>query len=305
MILNLSKRILFPLLLVFLLASANHTIAQEKRLKVVCSTTQVTDFVRNVVGDRCEVIGILREGVDPHLYEVKPADASLVASADICFKNGWNLEGKDWIGTLAKNSGKKCVSCVEGVEPRMLEEDGKKVQDPHAWFSPGNAVVYVRNIAKAMIEVDPEGKYEYEARASLYIRELQTLDGWIKSQVNLIPANKRTLVTNHDAFGYFCRRYGFKNVAPASWSTGEEVGAATTKQLRDSVIEAIRKEGVKAIFIETSVDPRVVQQIAKESGAKISGNLYADAMGAKGTAGESYIGMMRENVLQIVGGLKE
>jgi manganese/iron transport system substrate-binding protein len=232
-----------------------------------------------------------------------PADAILALQADICLENGLHLEGKNWMGTLAKDAGKPVVTCAEGVQPIQLEAGGEKISDPHAWFSPRNAAIYVNNIVRAMIRLDPKGKYNYTARAKLYLQQLRVLDSWIREQFNIIPPKQRILVTSHDAFNYFAREYGFKNTAPVGWSTGSELGAGMTPERRKVVINSIRSFGVKAVFVETSVNPKLVREVAREAGVKVGGELYSDSMGEEGSAGETYIGMMRENVLTIIKGL--
>ncbi|MCC6738179.1 MAG: zinc ABC transporter substrate-binding protein [Planctomycetia bacterium] len=293
------------LLSLALLALAVPAAAEETRRPViVCSTTQIADFARQVAGDRCVVKCILAPGADPHTYQPTPGDAEIVATADLCLENGLHLEGKNWMATLAKDRGKPIATCTEGIAPLELESDGEKVRDPHAWFSPVNAARYVNNITAALSKLDAAGKGEYEARAKLYLQQLRTLDAWIKEQFNAILPEKRILVTSHDAFNYFCRDYGFRSAAPVGWSTGSEVGAGMTPERRKSVIESIRSFGVKAVFVETSVNPKMVQELAREAGVAVGGELYSDSMGGPGTAGETYIGMMRENVLTIVKALR-
>lgn len=299
---------LLGFLLVFALGVlATPLAAQEKPTEkkiVVCSTTQVADFARQVVGEHWEVKCILAPGQDPHLYPVTSKDARLIASADLCLENGWHLEGKDWMRTLASDAGKDIVTCTRGIKPYELEEKGNTFHDPHAWFTPKNATVYVRNILYAVSKKDPSHKKEYEARAELYLEQLRALHIWTVRQVSAIPANRRILVTSHDAFNYFCREYGFDAKAPAGWSTGAEIGGGITTDRKRETIESIRRFGVKAIFIETSVRPTLIEEIAKEAGVKVGGKLYSDSMGMKGTLGETYLGMMRENVLTIVQALK-
>jgi manganese/iron transport system substrate-binding protein len=293
------------------LAIASPALSQDApRPKIiVCSTTQVADFARQIVGDRCVVKCVLDPGADPHLFRPTANDVRLVATADLCFQNGWHLEGHDWMKSLATDAGKPLVTCVEGIQPIILKEKGKdgkenEVSDPHAWFSPQNAAIYVRNILNGVSQLQPAHKAEFEARAQLLLDELRTLDLWVKRQVSAIPPNQRVLVTSHDAFHYFCQAYNFKSAAPAGWSTGEEVGAGVTADSRRETVASIRKHGVKAIFVETSVNAKLIEEIAAEAGVKVGGKLYSDSMGPPGSAGETYVGMMRENVITIVQGLK-
>jgi len=273
-------------------------------LVIVCSTTQVADFVRQVVGDRMTVHCVLAPGQDPHLYERKPGDLKLVGSADLCFENGWHLEGNDWMRQLAQQAGVTLVTCTKGCDPLEMEEGGTQVRDPHAWFSPLNAAIYVRNIRDAVSRLDPAHADQYAARAALYLDQLRTLHSWIQRQVNQIPPDRRVLVTSHDAFNYFCSTYGFQSATPSGWSTGSEVGAGLSPFRRKNTVDSIRRHRVKAIFVETSVNPTAVREIAREAGVVIGGELYSDSMGPPGSAGETYLGMMRENVITIVHSLK-
>ena len=273
-----------------------------KKLVVVCSTTQVADFTRQIVGDRWEVICVLAPGEDPHTYEVGNDDLLSVKRADLCIENGWNLEGHAWMSNLAKTAGKPIVTCVEGVEPLKIEADEESVKDPHAWFDTKNAMIYVTNIRNAVSRIDPENADEYKARGKLYMIQLRALNHWIAEQVNAIPKARRILVTHHDAFGYFSQAFGFQAISPVGWTTGELTGVAIDQ--RQNIVTKIRELGVKSIFVETSINRELLDGIAKETGISIGGQLYSDAMGGAGSAGETYIGMMRENVLTIVKHLK-
>jgi manganese/iron transport system substrate-binding protein len=247
---------------------------------------------------------VLAAGQDPHLYRIRPQDAKLVAGADICFDNGLHLEGKDWMRALAEEASKPIVSCTDGIQPLTLEANGQSYHDPHAWFSPKNAAVYVKNIVAELSQRDPAHRHEYEARAKLYLDQLRVLQVWIEQQVSEIPPHQRILVTSHDAFQYFCHAFGFKSQAPTGWSTDQEIGGGATSERIRETANAIRSQGVKAIFIETSVNPKIIEEIALEAGVKVGGKLYSDSMGGAGTGGETYLGMMRENVLTIVEALK-
>jgi len=170
--------------------------------------------------------------------------------------------------------------------------------------------LYVNNIVKGLIAFDPGGKEDYEARATLFLQQLRVLDSWIKQQVNRIPTQRRILVTTHDAFNYFCTEFKFNannnflSIAPVGWSTGAEVGGGMTPERRRMVVQSIKESGAPALFVETTINPKQIREIAKETGVKIGGELYSDSMGPEGSAGETYIGMMRENVILIVNALK-
>ena len=291
------------------ISAAPEEIPLQKKLVLVCSTTQIGDFAQEVVGDRCVVKTILAPGADPHTYMPTPQDVKMVMGADLCLQNGLHLEGKNWMATLARDAGKPLVTCADGIKPIELEAEGEKISDPHTWFSPRNAAVYINNIVRALSRIDPQGKREYQARAKLYLQQLRVLDSWIREQVNQIEPSRRILVTSHDAFNYFCREYKFNgdhnylSLAPVGWSTGSEVGAGMTPKRRKKVINSIRDYGAKAVFVETSVNPKLIREIAREAGVAVGGALYSDSMGEEGTAGETYIGMMRENVLTILSAL--
>ncbi|WP_136796316.1 MULTISPECIES: metal ABC transporter solute-binding protein, Zn/Mn family [Desulfosediminicola] len=307
-------RIILVLSACFLLLSAVGNVGAMEAgtpFKVVASTTQIADFARQIVGDRGEVLSVLAPGADPHTYQPTPADVQLVLAADLCLENGIHLEGKSWMATLAKDAGKPLVTTTEGLAPLSIDQGGESIMDPHAWFSPKNVALYVNNITRAMMKFDPENSSEYQARAKLYLQQLRVLDGWVREQVNRIPPERRILVTTHDAFNYFCREYKFNpnndflSIAPVGWSTGAEVGAGITPERRRMVVQSIKDSGAPAIFVETTINPKQIREIASETGVKIGGALYSDSMGPEGSAGETYIGMMRENVLLIVNALSQ
>jgi manganese/iron transport system substrate-binding protein len=306
----MKRTILHFLLVAGLFLAASAAVAADRKPLVVASTTQIADFARQVAGDDAVVKSILAPGADPHTYQVTPDDVQIVLAADLCLENGLHLEGKNWMATLAKDAGKPLVTATVGVQPLTIDAQGQSVVDPHAWFSPRNAAIYVNNITRALIGLIPAKKTEFEARAKLYLQQLRILDAWIREQVDQVPAPKRILVTTHDAFNYFCREYRFNagndylSIAPVGWSTGAEVGAGMTPERHRRVVESIRESGAPAIFVETSINPKQIREIARETGVRIGGELYSDSMGPAGTAGETYLGMMRENVLLVIGALR-
>ncbi len=303
-----------PILAVFILlltitAPPAAATANTELPVIVASTTQIADFARQIGGDQVVVKSILAPGADPHTYLPTPNDVEIVLGADLCLENGLHLEGKSWMATLARDAGKPLVTATDGIQPLLLEDSEEKISDPHAWLVPRNAAVYVNNIADALIRLSPDNREFFDARAELYLHQLRVLDAWIRQQVSLIPPPRRVLVTTHDAFNYFCREYRFNpkndflSIAPVGWSTGGEVGAGITPERRRRVIDSIRQSGTRALFVETTVNPKQVREIARETGIVIGGELYSDSMGPAGSAGETYIGMMRENVLMIVNAL--
>ncbi|TVR43710.1 MAG: ABC transporter substrate-binding protein [Planctomycetota bacterium] len=277
----------------------------EGKPLIVVSTTQIADFTRQVVGNRFAVHGILAPGADPHTYQPTPGDARRVARAALVIENGLFLEGSNWMTILANDAGRPLLTATQGVRLLELPEDAEEEHpyDPHAWFDPANAAVYVRNITRAVSELMPEHAGEFRARSTLYLAQLRALDGWIREQLAVLPEDRRLLVTSHDAFEYFARAYNLRTSAPVGWSTGSELGAGLTPARRREVVAAIAESGVPAIFVETSVNPAVIRQIAEEAGVRVADPLYSDSMGAPGSPGDTYIGMMRENVLTIIAAL--
>lgn len=293
------------LLLSCTFASAGETNPTPKKV-IVASTTQIADMARNIAGESAVIRCILAPGADPHTYSPTPKDIDMVVSADLCLENGLHLEGKNWMATLARDAGKPIATCTEGLPPIEIPGQGATIPDPHAWFSIPNVAMYVHNIVKALTSLDPENKTAYAHRARLYLQQLRVLDGWIRETVSTIPPQRRVLVTTHDAFNYFCHEYRFNpdhrylSIAPVGWSTGGEVGAGMTPERRKEVVDSIKNSGAAAIFVETTISPKLIREIARETGVDLGGSLYSDSMGDAGSAGETYIGMMRENILTIV-----
>lgn len=299
--------LLFFLCSCFFLFNADSVRAQEEKKTILCSTTQIADFARQIVGDRCIVKCVLSAGEDPHTYVPGANDLKDCATADLCLRNGWNLEGNSWMKRIADGNNKKLVTCIEGVEALEFEEHGAEagvfIKDPHAWLKPGNALIYINNIRDAVCELEPQHAKEFRMRADMYRLQLLALDRWVKQNLSRVKKNRRVLISHHDAFGYFCDAYGFTAESPVGWTTGELTELSLED--RQSLVKRIRERGVPTIFVETSTNDDLLTGIAKDAGIKIGEPLYSDAMGPRDSAAETYIGMMRENVLRIIAGLAE
>ena len=264
---------------------------------VVASFSILADFVRQVGGERVAVTALVGANGDAHVYQPSPADAKRLASARLVVVNGLGFEG--WIPRLAKASGTKAevVTASIGVRPLEMEEDGHgpghgHVADPHAWQDVANARRYVEVIRDALGKADPEGAQAYAANATAYIAQLDRLDAEVRDAAARIPAQRKRVITTHDAFGYFAAAYGFQFIAPQGVSTEAEASARDVA----GIIRQIRSEKIPAVFLENVSDPRLMERITRETGAKIGARLYSDALsGQDGPAG-TYIDMMRNNL---------
>ncbi|AZO80014.1 MULTISPECIES: metal ABC transporter substrate-binding protein [unclassified Bosea (in: a-proteobacteria)] len=272
-------------------------LAQEK-LPVVASFSILGDFVREIGGDRVAVTALVGPDGDAHVYSPTPADAKTVAGAKLVVVNGLKFEG--WLTRLIKSSGTKATiaTATTGITPQKTADDhghGHGGEDPHAWQSVANAKIYVGNVRDALIAADPAGKSTYEANTAAYLAKLDALDAEIKAAVARIPADRRKAITSHDAFGYFVKAYGIAFIAPQGVSTEAEASAKDVAR----IIRQIKAEKVPAVFLENITNPRLAEQIAKESGAKIGGRLYSDALSAADGPAGTYIAMMKHNISQI------
>lgn len=301
-----------------------------KELKVVATFSIIGDFARQVGGDRIALTTLVPAGGDAHVYEPRPADAAAIGRADVVLANGLHFEG--FLQRLIDASASKAqvATLTDGVQVlRNTEEaehdhdhdhdhgkgahDGHEdhdahaghghegghhhhgPNDPHAWQSIANAQVYVKNIADAFCKADQEGCATYRANAESYTKTLQALDAEVKADVAQIPADKRTIITSHDAFGYYAKTYGFTFLAPQGISTDSEASAADVAKL----VKQIKDEKAAALFTENISNPRLIQQIANETGLKQGGELYSDALSKAGGPATTYVDMMRHNTVTI------
>jgi zinc/manganese transport system substrate-binding protein len=271
--------------------------AQEK-LKVVATFSILADFVKNVGGDRVAVTALVGPNGDAHVYQPSPGDAKTLAAAQVVFTNGLGFEG--WINRLVKASGTKApmIVATKGVKPRKAAGDhghSHDDADPHAWQSVANAKLYVANIRDALTASDPAGKASYETNASAYLARLDALDAEVKAAIDKIPSDRRRIITTHDAFGYFAAAYGVTFVAPQGVSTEAEVSAKDVAR----IITQIKKQKIPAVFLENVTDKRLLERIGAESGARLGGTLYSDALTDEKGPAPTYLDMMRHNVKQL------
>ena len=285
----------FALAAVLLISTHLSPARAQDKLNVVATFSILADLVKNVGGDRVEVKSLVGPNGDAHVYQPTPNDAKTVSDAKLVFVNGLGFEG--WMARLVKASGTKAamVTATKGVKPRKMDEGGHVEADPHAWQSVPNAKVYVTNIYDALAAADPAGKATYAANASAYLAKLDALDVQVRAAVAAIPADRRKIITTHDAFGYFGAAYGVAFIAPQGVSTESEVSARDVAK----IITQIKKQKIPAVFLENVTDERLLKRIADESGARVGGTLYSDALTDEKGVAPTYLDMMRHNVKQL------
>ncbi len=270
-------------------------LSATEKPKLVATASMISDIAQNIVGDKFEVTTIVPIGKDPHTYEPTPGDATTVAYADVIFKNDLTFEG--WLLKLIENSGTKAnvVKVTEGVE--VIESlTYSNSADPHAWMNASNGIIYAENITKAMVEYDVVNKDFYEKNFEAYRKKLQELDQYIQEQIKTIPEQQRILITSHDAFQYYGRKYGIRLESILGTSTDAQ--AQTSDYTK--VDKVIRESGVPAVFIESTVNPKMLQQLASSNDITIGGSLYSDSIGNKDSDAPSYLAMLKYNTDVIV-----
>lgn len=284
-----------------LCAGTTLSLAADK-LPVMASFSILGDLVQVVGGDRVAVTTLVGADEDAHVFEPKPADAKNLLLTKLLVTNGLGFE--PWTQKLVKSAGYKGQSVVasQGIKARTMPgEKGKAETDPHAWQDPTNIVVYVRNIAAALAKIDPAGASTYQANSEAYVKELEALDADSKTAFAAIAADKRKVITSHDAFGYFGAHYGIKFLAPQGMSTEAEPSAKEVAKL----IRQIQKEKIKAVFVENMSNPKLLAQLSKDAGVTIGPALYVDALSKAGGPAGSYLKLMRHNVTQLLAGMKQ
>ena len=268
----------------------------QDRPRAVATFSILGDFARNVGGERVELATLVGPNGDVHVFAPTPGDVKTIAAADIVFVNGLGLEG--WIDRLIAASATRALVVVasRGITPRSgTRAQDRGASDPHAWQSVANAKLYVGNIRDGLIAIDAAEKKIFEANANTYLAKLDALDGEIRAAIEAIPSARRKVITAHSAFGYFGDAYGIEFIAPEGLSTEAEPSARDIAKL----IEQIRRETVPALFLENVADSRLLQRIGAETGVRIGGRLYSDALSPPDGPAASYIEMMRSNLREL------
>ena len=270
----------------------------SEKLKVITTTTIISDITMQIAGDLVSVESLVPIGGDPHLYEPIPQDAIKIVKANLILMNGLTLEG--WLNEFIENSGTKAtiVNTTTGVDAIVSSEYANS-PDPHAWMDAANGIIYAENIKNALVALDTENATTYESNFEAFKTRIEALDIQLKELITSIPEDKRVLVTSHDAFKYYGRKYGLQLESILGTSTDAQ---AQTQDI-NRLYKVIKASGIPAIFIESTINPQTLIQIAKDTKVKIGGKLYADSLGdPKGDAG-TYEKMLLTNTQTIVNGL--
>ena len=288
-------------LTLFCLLFVTHTLS-AKPVSVVASFSILEDWITEVGGAHVTVKSLVPAGSDAHMFEPRPADVRLVASADLVIVNGLGFES--WLDRLvsAGGSADKLVVASTGVRtiPEVLTTAAPmRVVDPHAWHDVGNAIVYVTNIARALCRVDPEQCPDYQQNAARYQSVLRSLDAEIRKNLSQLGTSAYTMVTSHDSYAYFARAYNLRLLSVVGLSTEARASARDVARL----VDQIRASSAIAIFLESTSDPRLIEQIARETGARQGGELFADALSSPDGAAPTYIALIRHNARTVMAAL--
>ncbi len=295
----------FRLLVLLSVASVMAAPVAAQPVPVVTSFSILADLVKVIGGSHVEVTSLVGPNADAHMFDPTPADAKRLANAKLVVINGLGFEG--WMDRLIKSSGYRGSVIVASRGVKTIHEAAghghqhghSHAADPHAWQNPLNVKQYVQNIRIALAAAKPAAAQEFEQRAQAYSRDLDALDQSIRERLKPIPVAQRRIVTSHDAFGYFAAAYNVKFYPLQGLSTGSEPSAADVVR----IIDQIKKNKVSAIFVENISDARVLERITKESGARIGGTLYADALSEPGTAVDTYLKLIEHNAATVIKGL--
>ena len=289
----------YSVLLLCWVYSHHLAIGQESKPKVVATASMIADMINVIGGDHLELECIVPIGGDPHLYDATPADAQLVNKADLIFKNGLTFEG--WLNELIENAGSsaKVITVTDGIQA-IESLQYANATDPHAWMDVSLGLQYIKNIKDALLAFDPEHADEFQANYDTYYEDMKALDAYIEKEINSIPEAQRILITSHDAFQYYGRRYGIQLESVLGTSTDADVQTADIIRLN----KVIKENAVPALFVESTINPKVLEQIASDHDIKIGGKLFADSLGDEASPASTYLKMMRHNTDVIVKALR-
>ncbi len=259
---------------------------------VVATFSVLADITAAIGGDAVAVTSLVPVDGDAHTYEPRPSDLVTLKGAKVLVKNGLGLEG--WLDRLARSADfiGLTVVATRGVASRKMDEDGKIITDPHAWQDPRNGMIYARNIAEALAVAIPAHAAAIHDRADTYIRQIEEIDAWADKTLGAVPEGKRQIITSHDAFGYFGARFGITFHGVQGIDTDAEPSARDVATL----VKQVRREHIKAVFVENMTDPRFAQMLAREAGATLGPAVYSDALSAPGGPADTYLEMFRHNV---------
>jgi zinc/manganese transport system substrate-binding protein len=276
--------------------------AMAQSVKVVATFSVLADMVRTIAGDKVSVTELVGPDGDVELYKPTVADDRAVAEARLVVANG--LGSEPWLDAQLKRTRfggvKQIASDGVKVWRAKAEKPGEEGEpDPHAWQNAANGPIYARNIAAALSKVDPANANGYRTRADAYAEELRQLDAWVKQRISSVPAERRKVITSHDGFGYLARAYGVRMLAARGFTNDKEPTARDVSRL----IDQVKRDKVSAIFIENMNDPRVIERIAREAGARIGGTLYSDALSKQDGPAGTYPRMIRHNIETLVAGM--
>lgn len=307
---NIRNRVCLLYCLLLFIPSA--AVCAAEKLLVIASFSILADLTHQIGGDRLRVHTLVESGNDAHVHQPTPADARILSQARLVIVNGLGFEG--WIDRLIKAAAYqgKVIVASQGITPLYLTSVAKTSWpdsppkradpvDPHAWQDLGNAHHYVNNITTALSEIDPANKTFFQANATRLHAQINTLDRQIRQTFNSIPVQQRKVVSSHDAFNYFGRAYGIRFIAPLGMSTDAEPSAANV----GAIIRQIRQEKIKALFMENISDPRLLERISRESGARLGGTLYSDSLAKSGSPADNYLGMISHNAKTLINALTE
>jgi manganese transport system substrate-binding protein len=301
------KVFLFTFLSIILLAGCNTKsetdVKSGDKVNVVTTYSIIYDIVKNIGGDHVEIHSLAPVGSNPHEYDPLPLDVQKTTDADAVFYNGLNLEaGNAWFDNLLETAGKAgkdapVFKVSERVQAKHLTSEGNEgEEDPHAWLDLRNGIIFAENVTTALIKIDPAHKEDYEKNAKEYIAQLEELHSYALDQFNQIPKDKRLLITSEGAFKYFSQAYNFE--AGYIWEINAE-NQGSPQQV-SAIVDFIRSRDVKVLFLETSIDPRSMEMVSRETGVPIGGKVFTDSLGKPGEDGDTYIKMMKWNIETIL-----